>query len=185
MKFQPTPLQGSYLIDVIKLEDSRGFFSRAFSVEDFEKKGLETHFVQFNNSLSHKKGTLRGMHYQLPPSSEVKLVRCIRGSLYDVILDLRENSPTFGKSFGAKLSADNRRMMYVPKGFAHGFLTLTDDAEVFYAVSNTYDNELERGIRWNDPTFQIEWPFEPVVLSDRDLQHPDYNPSYHLNQANS
>jgi dTDP-4-dehydrorhamnose 3,5-epimerase len=136
--------------------------------------------VQVNNSLSAQKGTLRGMHYQLAPKAETKLVRCIRGALYDVILDLRPDSPTFGKSFGAELSAENRRMMYVPKGFGHGFVTLTDDTEAFYFVDEFYGPEQERGVRWNDPRFAISWPIEPVVISDKDRGHRDFDPAWHL-----
>lgn len=136
-----------------------------------------------NNSLSAQKGTLRGMHYQLFPKQEAKLVRCIRGALYDVILDLRDGSPTFGQSFGCELTGDNRRMMYVPKGFAHGFLTLEEDTEALYLVSEFYAPELERGLRWNDPRFNIQWPFTPVAVSPKDMQHPDFDPCYHLQTA--
>lgn len=174
MKFTPTPLEGAYLIDVDKLGDERGFFARVFCANEFSAKGLTSSFVQVNNSLSTKKGTLRGLHYQLAPMQETKLVRCIRGSCYDVILDLRSGSKTFGHSFGAVLSAENRTMMYVPEGFAHGFYTLEDSTELMYMVSQHYDPKLERGVRWNDPAFSIEWPGLPVVISERDQNHPDY-----------
>lgn len=174
MIITPAPLKGAFLIDLEKRSDERGFFARLFCAEEFAKHGLDTRFVQANNSASVHKGTLRGMHYQLSPKAETKLVRCIKGSLYDVILDLREDSETFGKSFGAVLSADNRRMMYVPKGFAHGFLTLEDDSEVLYLVSEFYSKELERGVRWNDPSFNIRWPEPPVVVSERDNAHPNF-----------
>ena len=131
-------------------------------------------------SLSVEKGTLRGMHYQLAPRAETKLVRCVRGALYDVILDLRRGSPTFGRSFGAELTAVNRRMMYVPKGFAHGFITLAGDTEALYCVDEFYAPEHERGIRWNDPKFDIQWPIEPIVISDKDRQHRDFDPAWHL-----
>ena len=144
------------------------------------KAGLVDRFVQINNSLSAQKGTLRGMHYQLAPAAETKVVRCIRGSLYDVILDLRKDSPTFGKSFGAELSAENRRMMYVPKGFGHGFITLADDTEAFYFVDEFYSPSHERGVRWNDPKFAIEWPIAPVVLSEKDANQRDFDPAWHL-----
>ena len=137
MIFTETPLKGAYLIDLEKRGDDRGFFARAFCEREFGAQGLVTRFVQANNSLTAQKGTLRGMHYQLAPKAETKVVRCIRGALYDAILDLREGSPTFGQSFGAELTAENRRMMYVPKGFAHGFMTLTDDAEAFYFVNGS------------------------------------------------
>lgn len=180
MRFIETPLPGAYLVEQEKREDERGFFARIFCMQEFANKGLDTAFVQANNSLSRDKGTLRGLHYQLPPHAETKLVRCIKGSLYDVILDIREDSPTFGKSFGAVLSQDNRTMMYVPKGFAHGFLTLEPDSELLYFVSAPYSQADERGIRWNDPFFAIEWPDTPRVISDRDTRHPDFDRVHHL-----
>ena len=164
MIFTETPIPGAYLIDLEKRGDDRGFFARAFCEKEFAAHQLVTRFVQVNNSLSAQKGTLRGMHYQLAPKAETKLVRCIRGALYDLILDLRPGSPTFGQSFGAELTAENRRMMYVPKGFAHGFITLADDTEAFYFVDEFYAPECERGIRWNDPRFRPAWPIAPVVL---------------------
>lgn len=169
-----TPIKDVYLIDLDKKEDERGFFARLFCVEDFAKLGLEHKFIQMNNSLSLRKGTLRGLHYQLKPKEETKVVRCIRGSLYDVVLDLREDSPTFGKYFGATLSAENRQMMYVPPGCAHGFLTLEDNSEVLYLVSEFYSKEAERAVRWNDPQFTIAWPIAPTVISQRDQEHPDF-----------
>ncbi|MCC7147546.1 MAG: dTDP-4-dehydrorhamnose 3,5-epimerase [Phycisphaeraceae bacterium] len=182
MIFTPTPLNGAFLIDLEKRGDERGFFARVFCEKEFAQHGLVTHFVQVNNSSSAQKGTLRGMHYQLAPAAEVKLVRCIKGSLFDVILDLRQGSPTFGQSYGAELSAENRRMMYVPKGFAHGFITLRDDTEAFYFVDEFYAPTQERGVRWNDPRFNIAWPSEvpPQVVSDKDSKWPDFNPAYHL-----
>lgn len=181
MKYIPTPLKGAYLIELEKKGDARGFFARMFCKEEFAKYGLETEFVQANNSSSQDKGTLRGLHYQLAPMQETKLVRCIKGELYDVILDLRPDSPTFGCSFGEKLTEENRLMMYVPKGFAHGFVTLSEDAEVIYMVSQYYSKELERGIRWNDPRFSIKWPIMPKVISERDQSHSDFDFEYHLN----
>jgi dTDP-4-dehydrorhamnose 3,5-epimerase len=180
MIFTETPLPGAYVIDLEKRGDDRGFFARAFCEKEFAAHELVTRFVQVNNSLSAQKGTLRGMHYQLAPRAETKLVRCIRGSLYDLILDLRKDSPTFGKSFGAELSAENRRMMYVPKGFAHGFITLADDTEAFYFVDEFYAPEVERGVRWNDPKFGLEWPIPPSVLSDKDANQRDFDPAWHL-----
>jgi len=180
MFFIPTPLNGAYLIDLDKKGDERGFFARAFCEEEFAQNNLIRHFCQVNNSVSAKKGTLRGMHYQLPPKAETKVVRCIRGTLFDLILDLREHSPTFGQSFGAELSADNRRTMYVPKGFAHGFITLTDDAEVIYFVDEFYSPENERGIRYDDPRFGLRWPITPTVISDKDSGHRSFDPSWHL-----
>lgn len=180
MKFTPTSLEGAYLIELEKRGDDRGFFARAFCRNEFRQHDLPDAFVQVNNSLSAERGTLRGLHYQLAPKAETKLVRCIRGSLWDVILDLRAESPTFGKWFGAELSAENRRMMLVPKGFAHGFVTLTDDTEAFYFVDEFYAPDLERGVRWNDSRFAIEWPVTPSVISDKDLAHPDFDPTHHL-----
>jgi len=180
MIFTETPLTGAYLIDLEKRGDERGFFARAFCEREFASHGLVTHFVQINNSLSARQGTLRGMHYQLTPKAETKVVRSIRGALYDIILDLRDGSPTFGQSFGAELTAENRRMMYVPKGFAHGFFTLADDTEAFYLVDEFYAPESERGIRWNDPRFAIRWPAQPNVISDKDRNFPDFDPAWHL-----
>ncbi len=180
MKFEETPIKGAYVIDLEKRGDDRGFFARVFCEREFAQHGLATRYVQVNNSLSPIKGTLRGMHYQLAPKAETKLVRCIRGAFYDVILDLRPGSPTFGRSFGAELSAENRRMMYVPKGFGHGFITLTDDAEAFYLVDEFYAPETERIVRWNDPRFNIVWPAKPVVLSDKDANARDFDAAYHV-----
>ena len=180
MIFTETPLPGAYLIDLEKRGDARGFFARAFCRNEFAAHGLESDFVQINNSLSVERGTLRGLHYQLAPAAEVKLVRCIAGALYDVILDLRPEMPSFGRWFGAELTAENRRMMYVPRGFAHGFLTLSEDCEALYLVSAFYMPELERGVRWNDPRFAIEWPSAPVVISDKDRDRPDFDPAITL-----
>lgn len=173
MLFHKTPLKDAYLIDLEKREDDRGFFARFFCSKEFEGEGLEKGFVQVNNSLSKDKGTLRGIHYQVAPKEEVKLVRCIKGSFYDVIVDLRKNSPTFKQWFGAELSAENRRMMYVPKGFGHAFLTLEEDSEALYMVSEYYSPEHERGVRWNDPAIGIQWPFKPNVISEKDEKHPN------------
>ncbi len=180
MIFTPISLAGAYLVDLEKKGDDRGFFARAFCKNEFSREGLVGQFCQVNNSLSQDKGTLRGMHYQLPPKAETKVVRCIRGALYDVILDLRRNSATFGQSFGAELTAENRRMMYVPKGFAHGFLTLEDNTETFYFVDEFYSPERERGIRYNDPKFNIQWPAKPAVISDKDRNQRDFDPAWHL-----
>lgn len=180
MIFNETPLKGAYTIELEKRGDERGFFARFFCIDEFDKLGLDRNVVQINNSLSADKGTLRGMHYQLSPKAETKIVRCIRGALYDVILDLREGSPTFGRHFGAELTAENRTMMFAPKGFAHGILTLQDNTEAFYLVTEFYAPELERGIRWNDPRFDIKWPLTPIVVSDKDRNHPDFNPEHHL-----
>lgn len=180
MIFQAAPLEGVYLIEPEQRLDERGFFARAFCEQEFARRGLASSFVQVNDSLSVARGTLRGMHYQLPPRAETKMIRCVSGALHDVVLDLRPGSRTFGRSFGAELSASNRRMMYVPKGFAHGFVTLTDDVEAIYLVDETYAPELERGIRWDDPAFGLQWPIAPVVVSDKDRRHPDFDPAWHL-----
>lgn len=180
MHFHKTPLSGACLIELDKKSDERGFFARCFCTKEFETNGLEKSFIQVNNSLSHQKGTLRGIHYQLAPKGEVKLVRCIKGALYDVIVDLRPESPTFKKWFGAELTQENRKMMYVPKGFGHAFLTLMDDTEALYLVSECYSPEHERGLRYDDPELQITWPINPKVISEKDRKHPLFNPAIHL-----
>lgn len=179
MKFVETPLSPARLIEMEKIGDARGFFARAFCTREFGEFGLENGFVQANNSFSARRGTLRGLHYQLPPATEVKLVRCIRGTLYDVILDLRPDSPTFGKSFGTELSAENRLMMYVPRAFAHAILTLEDNSEALYFSSAFYAPERERGVRWNDRRFAIQWPIEPIEISAKDAAWPDFDPAFH------
>jgi len=179
MKFHPTPLKGAYTIEPERRGDDRGFFARVFCQSEFKQAGLDSNVVQVNNSLSAKKGTLRGMHYQLPPRAEVKVVRCIRGALWDAILDLRSDSLSFGQWFGAELNESNRLMMYVPRGFAHAILTLTDNAEAFYMATEFYGPEQERGIRWNDPRFEIAWPIEPTDVSPKDAGWPDFDPAFH------
>lgn len=180
MKFTPAPLVGAFLVELEKREDERGFFARAFCENEFAAQRLPSRFVQVNNSLSRQRGTLRGMHYQLAPKAETKLVRCIRGALYDALLDLRRDSPTFGQSWGAELSAENRRMMVVPKGFAHGFLTLQEDTEALYFVDEFYSPTHERCVRWDDPRFRIAWPSAPTVISDKDRNQKDFDPAWHL-----
>ena len=180
MKFIQTPLPGAFVIELERNGDDRGFFARLFCEREFAAAGLVNRFVQINNSLSGRRGTLRGLHYQLAPSAEVKLMRCVRGAIFDVVLDLRVDSPTFAKWFGVELTADNRKMMYVPKGFAHGLLTLTDDTEVIYPVSDYYAPQHERGIRFDDPRFGIEWPLDPVEVSGKDRGWPNFNMDYHL-----
>jgi len=181
MIFNETPLKGAYTIDLEKRGDDRGFFARFFCVEEFEKHGLENKIVQINNSTSKYKGTLRGIHYQLAPKAETKIIRCVKGAFYDVIVDLRQGSDTFLQWYGIELSEENRTMLYVPKGFGHSFITLTDDSEALYLVTEFYSPEHERGIRWNDPLINIKWPIEPVVLSDKDKKHPFFSKEYHLN----
>jgi dTDP-4-dehydrorhamnose 3,5-epimerase len=180
MVFREASLPGSWLIEPEGRADTRGFFARVFCKREFEKRGLATCFVQVNNSLNVERGTLRGMHYQLAPHAEAKLVRCVHGALHDVVLDLRSGSSTFGRSFGVELNAENRLMLYVPKGLAHGFITLRENTEVLYFVDEFYSPEYERGIRWDDPHFGLQWPFEPTVLSDKDRSHPYFTPAYHL-----
>lgn len=180
MLFNPIPLSGAYVIDLDKKADERGFFARAFCEQEFAQHGIPTTIRQVNNSLSVQKGTLRGMHYQLAPKAETKIVRCLRGALYDIILDLRVGSSTFGESYGTELTAENRRLFYVPKGFAHGFITLTDNTEVLYFVDEFYSPENERGVRYNDPKFALKWPAEPTVLSEKDRSYPSFDPSWHL-----
>ncbi len=180
MIFEETSIHGAWLVKLEPRGDERGFFARVFCTDEFSERGLVPSFVQVNDSLSVEQGTLRGMHYQLPPATEVKVVRCIRGALWDVILDLRQDSPTFKRWFAAELSAENRQMMYVPAGCAHGFITLEPNTESFYFVTARYSPEDERGVRWNDPEFAIEWPAEPVVMSDRDRDQRDFDPAWHL-----
>jgi dTDP-4-dehydrorhamnose 3,5-epimerase len=172
MRFVETPLKGAYLIDLEKREDERGFFARFFCSNEFAQHGLDTHFVQANNSFSAAKGTLRGIHQQLTPKEESKLVRCLQGAFYDVIVDLRPGSPTYCQWFGEELSAKNRKMMYVPKGFGHAFLTLEPNTEAFYMVSEYYSPAHERGYRYDDPAFKIKWPFAPLAISEKDKTHP-------------
>ena len=174
MIFTPTKLKDAHIIDIEKREDERGFFARAWCRNEFEEHGLETLLAQANISLSKQKGTLRGMHYQVSPYEETKVVRCSRGALYDVIIDLRPDSPTFMQWTGVELSADNYRMLYVPRGFAHGFITLEDNTEASYQVSEFYTPGAEQGIRYNDPAFGIEWPLEIQVISEKDGNWPDY-----------
>jgi dTDP-4-dehydrorhamnose 3,5-epimerase len=179
MRFLSTPLAGAHLVELERRGDDRGFFARMFCEREFAEAGLESRFVQVNNSLSARAGTLRGLHYQLPPAAEVKLVRCIRGRLFDVIVDLRPQSPTYLKWFGAELNDENRLMMYVPRGFAHAILTLTDDTEALYLVSAFYAPAEERGLRWNDPAIGIAWPIAPVEISAKDAAWPDVDPAFH------
>jgi dTDP-4-dehydrorhamnose 3,5-epimerase len=175
LKFSKTELSGVYIIELEPREDQRGYFARVFCEREFAEHGLVKRYVQCNMSGNPKRGTLRGMHYQLPPHEEVKLIRCIRGAIWDCIVDLRPDSPTFKRWQGFELSADNHKMLYVPTGFAHSYLTLTDDSEVFYMVSEFYAPGSERGIRYNDPAFNIEWPISIEVVSDKDAHHPDWS----------
>lgn len=174
MIFTETDLQGAYIIDVEPIKDHRGFFARGWCRRELEDQGLKPQIAQCNLSFNHFKGTIRGMHYQVIPFREVKLVRCFRGAIYDVIIDLRTNSANFKSWFGIELSEENRRMLYVPEGFAHGYQTLTDNCEVFYQVSEYYQPNHEQGIRWNDPAFDIKWPLHATSISDKDKSYPDF-----------
>jgi dTDP-4-dehydrorhamnose 3,5-epimerase len=171
----PTPLKGAYIIAPERKEDHRGFFARTWCSEEAEINGLNSRIVQCSISFNVRKGTLRGMHYQASPYEEAKLIRCTLGSIFDVIIDLRLNSPTYKKYTYAVLSAANRRMLYVPEGFAHGFQTLLDDTEVYYQMSQKYMPDYARGVRWNDPAFGIPWPEDTRIIADRDCNYPDFN----------
>ncbi|HWO41827.1 MAG TPA: dTDP-4-dehydrorhamnose 3,5-epimerase [Candidatus Eisenbacteria bacterium] len=174
MIFTETKLPGAYTIDPEKHADDRGFFARTWCKREFEARGLNDRLVQCNVSFSRRRGTIRGMHYQVAPYAEVKILRCTRGAIYDVIIDLRPDSRTYRRWIGVELSAANHRMIYVPEGFAHGFQTLEDDAEVIYQVSQFYTPGAERGVRYNDPAFGIQWPLEVTSLSEKDRTWPDF-----------
>jgi len=168
MIFKETKLKGAYIIELEKREDDRGFFARAWCIKEFEEHGLTTNLVQANIAFNKSAGTLRGLHYQDPPYGEIKLVRCTRGSLYDVMVDLRPGSSTYRQWIGVELTSDNHRMVYVPEGFAHGYLTLQDNTEVFYQVSQFYFPDFERGLRYDDPEIGIDWPITVKIISDKD-----------------
>lgn len=174
MIFTETKLKGAFLIDIERLEDDRGFFARSWCRREFEEHGLNPGIAQCNVSFNARKGTLRGMHYQIEPGQEAKLVRCTRGSICDVIVDVRPHAPTFKHHVSIVLTAENRRMLFVPEGFAHGFLTLEDATEVHYQMSEFHAPDRARGFRWNDPAFRISWPAEVKVMSERDRTYPDF-----------
>ncbi len=174
MKFQATKIAEVFEIHVEPRRDERGFFARTWCRKEFEEHGLESTLVQCDISFNARKGTLRGMHYQAAPFAESKLVRCTKGSIYDVVLDLRPQSSTFKEWIAVTLTAENRCMVYVPKGCAHGFLTLQEETEVFYQMSEVYNAESARGVRWNDPAFGIAWPEKVEVTSERDRTYPDF-----------
>lgn len=180
MRLVARPLPDMAVLEAEPRTDHRGFFARCFCRTELAGHGLEAEVAQANLSFSERRGTLRGLHYQIGPSAEVKILTCLRGTVHDVVLDLRASSPRYGHYAAVQLSAENRRVVVVPKGCAHGFLTLSDDALVFYLVSHAYDPVRERGVRWNDPAFGIVWPFPPQVISDRDAAHPDFDPHRHL-----
>ena len=175
MIFNKTKLKDAFIIELEQIKDNRGFFARSWCEKEFSAHGLTPVVHQANVSFNIRKGTLRGMHYQIAPYGEAKTVRCTRGKIYDVIIDLRKDSPTFRQWIGVELTAENYKMLYVPENFAHGFQTLEDDTEVTYQVSQFYTPGSERGIRWNDPAFGIEWPIEVQVISDKDKNWQDYN----------
>jgi dTDP-4-dehydrorhamnose 3,5-epimerase len=174
MLFAETKLKGAYVIDLEQRKDERGFFARAWCADEFGKLGLNTNLVQCNISFNLKKGTLRGMHYQIEPYPEAKVVRCTMGAIYDVIVDLRPQSPTFKQWISVELSAESRRALYVPIGFAHGFQTLMDNTEVFYQMSEFFHPECAQGARWDDPAFGIEWPQDERIVSVRDQEYPAF-----------
>ncbi len=177
MKFHQTPVQGAWLIELEANGDDRGFFGRAFCTEEFKAHGIDMPVVQANLANTVQRGTLRGLHYQVAPAAEAKLMRCVRGSVFDVLVDVREDSPTYLKWFGVELSARNHQALYVPPLCAHGYLTLEDDTDMFYLVSEAYTPGAERGARWDDPAFGIDWPITPVVLSEKDSQWEPFTPA--------
>ena len=172
MIFTETELKGAFFIDLEQRQDQRGFFARTFCMKEFEDRGLKPTIAQCNLSFNYKKGTLRGMHYQAAPATEAKLVRCTHGAIYDVIIDLRTDSPTYKLHVGVELTSENRRALYVPDMFAHGFQTLTDNAEVFYQMSEFYAPEYQRGLRYDDPAFGISWPLRVSEISEKDTSLP-------------
>jgi dTDP-4-dehydrorhamnose 3,5-epimerase len=174
MIFTETELSGAFLIEPERRQDDRGFFARTWCQQEFEAHGLGTQWVQCNLSFNKQKGVLRGMHYQIAPYAETKLIRCTMGTIYDVIIDLRPESPTFRQWLAVELTADDRRMLFIPAGFAHGFQTLADETEVFYQMSQFYAPEYARGVRWDDPAFKVSWPAEQRIISERDRGFPDF-----------
>ena len=175
IKFTETKLKGAFIIDPETFADERGFLARSFSAKEFESHGLNARMAECNISFSRNRYTIRGMHFQKPPFAQAKLVRCSKGAVYDVIIDLRPESPTFKQWIGEELTSENRRMLYVPEGFAHGFQTLVDDAEVFYQITNFYNPGSEGGVRWNDPAFGIEWrATDGITINERDRTYPDF-----------
>ena len=172
MLFTPSRIAGAWVIDITPIADHRGFFATTWLPEEFRKRGIEPALAQCNLAFNHKRGTLRGMHFQKGQHAQAKIVRATRGTLLDVIVDLRPEAPTFRQWEAVELSADNHRMLYMPQGIAHGYLTLTDDVEAYYHASAPWAPQAESGVRWNDPAFAITWPFEPVVISAKDASWP-------------
>ena len=174
MHFTETKLKGLFIIDIEAHKDERGFFARSWCEDEFKNHGLDSRLVQCNISSNKRRGTLRGMHYQVAPFPEAKLVRCTRGAIYDVIVDIRTTSPTFGHWLGIELTEDNHRATFIPVGFAHGFQTLQDNSEILYQMSEFYHPECAHGVRWNDPAFKIDWPIDRPIISQRDNGFPNF-----------
>ncbi len=174
MIFKETKLKGAYVIKPERLEDERGFFARTFCQKEFERQGLNPRIVQCSISFNKKKATLRGMHYQVAPYKEAKIVCCVKGAIYDVIIDLRSDSSTYCQWLDVELSAENREMLYVPEDFAHGFQTLADDTVVLYQISEFYHPESAHGVRWDDPAFGIRWPLSNSVISEKDMNYKNF-----------
>jgi dTDP-4-dehydrorhamnose 3,5-epimerase len=170
--FTEAPLPGAYLVDLVPSNDARGFFARSYSPEEFAARGLGPQLRECSVSYNAHKATLRGLHYQIAPYEEHKLVRCTAGAIFDVIVDLRPASSHYRRWFGTEINAENRRALFIPPGFAHGFITLSDHSEVFYMISAAHSPAHARGVRWNDPSFGIEWPLQPQVIAPRDAQYP-------------
>ena len=176
MRFEPAGLDGAWVLPLERHEDPRGFFARLWCADELARRSLHATLQQCSLSYNRLAGTIRGMHYQAAPREEVKIVRCIRGGIFDVLLDLRPDSPTYTRWIARELTAENRLAFYVPKGVAHGFQTLTDDAEVLYLIGEQYDPALARGVRWDDPAFAIDWPLPAGTMSHRDRSYPDFAP---------
>lgn len=174
MNIIDTPIAGVHVIEPAKIEDDRGFFARVWHPEPLRAKGLNVRLAHISVSFNRRKGTLRGMHYQAPPMAEAKIVRCTRGAIHDVALDLRQDSPTFLQSFACELTAANHRMLYIAEGLAHGYQTLQDDTEVLYVISEEYSPQYGGGVRWDDPAFGIQWPEAPRTMNERDRSYPDF-----------
>lgn len=177
MIFTPTDLAGAMIVDLDRKEDERGFFARSWCQDEFTDHGLKHNLVQCNVSFNKVMGTLRGMHYQVAPHEEAKLVRCTAGAIYDVIIDIRPRSKTYLRHLAVELTAENRRALYIPEGFAHGFMTLNDNTEIFYQMSAFYVAEAQRGVRYDDPAFGIRWPLPVAQISDKDRAYPNFVPS--------
>jgi dTDP-4-dehydrorhamnose 3,5-epimerase len=175
MVFTETAIRGIFIIDLERMEDERGFFARSFCREEFRARGLKTDIAQSNVSFNRRQGTLRGMHLQVAPRAEAKLVSCARGEVHDVVVDLRPDAPTYCKWIAVRMTEDDRRALYIPEGIAHGFQTLKDDTELFYQMFISYAPECQRGVRWDDPAFGIEWPIPDPIVSERDRSYPLYD----------